>query len=450
MNKKHKIISLSVILVLLLVMTYFYMEQVFYPQEFPRGPTLTESDRVLIIAPHPDDEVICNGGLIHYCVENKIPVKAVIITDGDDGKTSPLIRYNESVNGTSILGLSEENVIFLGYRDGSLKNLLNDNWDYNNPFTAADGSTHTSYPYAYQKNATYSGANLQDNLKTIIDDFKPSVVIYPSGDDEQLDHQATSGFVEYTLTIMQYNGSKYTYLLHHLPHNWPSPRTYYPKYFLAPPSQLVGVENGPYWFIFNLNPLNEEIKEESFHAYNTQITSSSYLWSFLRKNELFAQYSTLNLTKKSGADNIDFLTGSPPSTLFYDAKGDVKDVEKYNSLDLQSLRIDIYENSSWISLKTVAAASPEGFYRVHLKIFNPDGVEMVKITVKNGSGELEKETNAKNSSRESIPVIMKNNTMLIKIPSNWFKNSSHFIISAESSLNSEIIDLTPWRVVKIT
>ncbi len=194
MKHKFKIILLLILFATLAVMSYSYSHLPFYPSDYPAGPSLSAGDRLLVIAPHPDDEVICNGGVISYAVENHIPVKVVVITDGNDTKTSALVRHNESINGTQVLGLNEDDIIFLGYKDGSLNNLLNYHWNYNNPYTASDGSKWTNYPYAFQKNATYCGNNLADNLRTVVTDFKPTIIIYPSGDDEQYDHQATNGF----------------------------------------------------------------------------------------------------------------------------------------------------------------------------------------------------------------------------------------------------------------
>jgi LmbE family N-acetylglucosaminyl deacetylase len=454
MDMKFKVILLLVSIVSLTVIVFSYSQLPFYPPDYPAGPTINAGDRVLIVAPHPDDEVICNGGVISYAVENHIPVKVVVVTDGNDTKTSPLIRHNETINGTEILGLGEENVTFLGYKDGSLRNLLNDNWNYNNPFTAADGSKQVTYPYAFQENATYCGANLAENLETIIVDFKPTIIIYPSGDDEQFDHQATSGFIEYTTQETGYNGSKYTYLLH-LPPDWPSPRSYYPEYYLVPPKQMVGVENGPEWFVFNLTTLEMRFKEQSLRSYKTQIVPSSYLLSFLRKNELFAKYPTLNVSKSTDNSSLsDFADSSKNLTnLFYDAAGDGKYHGKEKSLDIVSVGIDVNDaapnGKSWVSLKTVGEPSLDAVYNIHMNIFNPGGTERVKISVQNGSGEIQREVNG-SSIRNNIPVIIKNKTLVTEIPSDLFKNSSYFILSADTTKSGAIIDQTPWRVIKIT
>ncbi len=434
-----------------MVMAYSYSQLPVFPMEYPQGPSLNQSDRLLVVAPHPDDEVICNGGIVRYAVENHIPVKVVVVSDGDDTKNSPLIRHNETINGTKILGLNEDNIIFLGYHDGSIRNLLNDNWNYNTPFTAPDGSTNSHYPYSYQQNATYCGNNLASNLETVINDFHPTIIVYPSGDDEQLDHQATSGFIEYVTIKTEYNGSKYTYLLH-LPPNWPYQRSYYPDYYLTPPNELINVENGPKWYFFNINTINERLKEEAMYAYKTQITSSSYLLSFLRKNELYAVYPPLTVKIKSSANNSlnDYFNVSEvPPTLFYDAKGDGKYKGDPPSMDIVSVGIDLNNEGGFLSIKTEGPPVSSATYSIKLNIFKSSGTERIIIKAHHGSAQLIRDTSG-NSSTEKIPLIVRNNSMVFKIPPSLFNNSSKFIISADTSLNSAIHDQTPWRVIKIT
>ena len=449
MKLKYKIMLLSVLIVTLAFMAYSYSQIPFYTQEYPAGPSLNTGDRLLIVAPHPDDEVICNGGIIGYAVEHHIPVKVVVVTDGNDTKTSPITRHGETINGTKILGLNEEDVIFLGYNDGSLRSLLNDYWDNKNPFTAPDGSKQINYPYAHEKNASYSGSSLTNNLKTIITDFNPTIIVYPGGDDEQFDHQATSGFIEHATIQTGYSGSKYTYLLH-LPPNWPSPRSYYPEYYLVPPKQLVGMENGPKWSVFNLTTHQERLKEESLQAYRTQIVPSSYLLSFLRKNELFAEYSTINVSRNNA--NIteqDYARGlQVPSILFVDAAGDGKYHGKEEPWDILSAGMDIEKERSWISLKTVGKPVSSAVYNVRLNIFNPEGTQRVKISVDNGIARLERE-GIGTSTSEEIPLIIKNNTMIMEIPSNLFKNNPYFILSIDATKSGAVLDQTPWRVVKV-
>ncbi|CDG64866.1 MAG: hypothetical protein PWQ15_537 [Methanobacterium sp.] len=446
----YKIILGLILVVSLVVMSYSYSNLPFYPPDYPAGPSLGDGDRLLVIAPHPDDEVICNGGVIIHAVENHIPVKVVVITDGNDTRTSPLVRHNESINGTRVLGLNEDDIIFMGYKDGSLNQLLNHHWNYNNPYTAQDGTTTTNYPYAFQENATYCGSNLADNLKTVINNFKPTIILYPSGDDEQRDHQATSGFVEYVTTQTEYTGSKYTYLLH-LPPDWPSARDYYPEYYLNPPLQQVGLLNGPEWFVFNLTSYQEELKETAMLKYKTQIYPTSYLMSFVRKNELFAHYPTLNLSQSNLIiPKGEYRDGSrEPMPLFSDPCGDGKYQGKEESLDITTVGMDLNMDKAWLSIKTVSEPSPNGIYYVHLNLFHSTEVKRVMITVDKEKAKIQLEMDGE-SLKESIPLTIHNNTFLLELPSSLFTPHSYFTVNVDSTRFGAIYDQTAWRVVKIS
>src|SRR5665647_731993 len=85
--------------------------------KYPQGPNITSSDRVLIVAPHPDDETIAGAGVIRYCIENNIPVYIVVVTNGGSGNLG-ITRYHESLNATKILGLPPNDISFFEYTQG--------------------------------------------------------------------------------------------------------------------------------------------------------------------------------------------------------------------------------------------------------------------------------------------------------------------------------------------
>ena len=76
-------------------------------------------------------------------VNSGASVKIVVVTNGDAGGVSVgLMREGESVAAAQVLGLTEQDVIFLGYPDGSMLDI------YNAPspaqiFTSAAGRTST-------------------------------------------------------------------------------------------------------------------------------------------------------------------------------------------------------------------------------------------------------------------------------------------------------------------
>ena len=81
-----------------------------------------EVDNVLVLSPHPDDDVFACGGLIKHMSKNGAHVKVVYITDGVYGNVKDKIDYDlvakreqEAMVATKVLGVSEVN--FLRVRD---------------------------------------------------------------------------------------------------------------------------------------------------------------------------------------------------------------------------------------------------------------------------------------------------------------------------------------------
>jgi len=87
-----------------------------------------EADNVLVLSPHPDDDVFACGGLIKHLSKNGSHIKVVYITDGVYGNVKDKIdhdliakREHEAVTAAKVLKVSEVN--FLRIRDkGVTKN----------------------------------------------------------------------------------------------------------------------------------------------------------------------------------------------------------------------------------------------------------------------------------------------------------------------------------------
>ena len=87
-----------------------------------RFPTLKSIDglpeRVLVIAPHPDDEVLGCGGVLALHAMRGDRVRVVVLTDGAAGGDAEA-REAETRAAATVLGL--EQVEFLGLEDGGLE-----------------------------------------------------------------------------------------------------------------------------------------------------------------------------------------------------------------------------------------------------------------------------------------------------------------------------------------
>jgi len=91
--------------------------------------------KIIVFAPHPDDETLGCGGTIAKRISEGCEVLAVVMTDGRyaflnvldiDSDPTPeelkAIRKEEVKRATEILGVPEENLIFLDFVDRTLEN----------------------------------------------------------------------------------------------------------------------------------------------------------------------------------------------------------------------------------------------------------------------------------------------------------------------------------------
>lgn len=92
-------------------------------------PSLPLSDNTVIIAPHPDDEVIGCAGLIQALVERGTPPHVIILTGGEgshrgccDTSAGDIIaaRHQLTLDAAATLGLPESHIHCLNYPDGGV------------------------------------------------------------------------------------------------------------------------------------------------------------------------------------------------------------------------------------------------------------------------------------------------------------------------------------------
>lgn len=91
---------------------------------YPEQPASDGREGLVVVAPHPDDEVLMAAGLMAAAVKRGEPVNVIVLTHGDfDCRTSGRRRRAESLAGLSTLGVAPQHVFFLGYPDGYLSRL---------------------------------------------------------------------------------------------------------------------------------------------------------------------------------------------------------------------------------------------------------------------------------------------------------------------------------------
>ncbi|MCX5696004.1 MAG: PIG-L family deacetylase [Candidatus Omnitrophica bacterium] len=332
------------------------------PQEFPELEPFSKEDRVLVLAPHPDDEDLGCGGMMQRALKAGAQVKVAYLTCGDNNIFSIVFynklffpfrllslrkkdfitlghqRVHEAINAMKILGIQESDLIFLGYPDHGTDQMFIANWDHERPYRSSF-SGHSTVPYeesvGYQKE--FTADNIITDLKQIIFGYKPTKVFVTSPSDVNGDHWAN---YLYLMTALSDLGQRmpapkiYPYLIH-VP-GWPLPRHYHPSLEIEPPSKFFGDTLGLVnWRQLKLTEEEINKKYKAMRAYDTQFRISGfYLTAFVRQNELFGEFPYINLKKQ-------YTSGSSGK----------QSKEVVFTSDMQWIGYAIVDNVLWVKIK---------------------------------------------------------------------------------------------------
>ena len=286
-----------------------------------------DNDRILILAPHPDDETLGTGGVIQEAVRRHLPVKVVYLTNGDNNQWSFLVykkrpvlskkgllkmgelRRQEAIDAMRLLGLDEKNLVFLGYPDYGTLQMFTRYWGHTKPFKALLTKAR-QVPYASSPSfgETYVAENILSDLKTQLLQFKPTKVFVTNPSDTNRDHQAYYLFLRVALWDLKGwlpPPQIYPFIIHS--EKWPQPRGLQPDQPLQPPAALTDTRIN--WSILELTPDHIQQKAKALDAYKTQTAySAKYLNSFVRTNELFGDLPEILLRRSpDGEINWDEL-----------------------------------------------------------------------------------------------------------------------------------------------
>lgn len=165
--------------------------------------TLSPLDRVLVMAPHPDDEALGCGGLIQQAVALGARVRVVFQTDGDNNPWPQRYveqrwtidvdcrrrwgarRRQEALRSVQTLGLQAEDAVFFGLPDQGLTSL------------------HQT------RDAHALGLHVAE-----LKNFRPTLLVVPSDEDNHPDHVASHALVQEALRQAGLALPQWAYLIH--------------------------------------------------------------------------------------------------------------------------------------------------------------------------------------------------------------------------------------------
>src|SRR5579875_812976 len=246
----------------------------------------TAQTRLLVVAPHPDDETIGAAGYTQETVAAGGQVRVVVITSGDGFRRAAIAHFHslrltpaqfldfgytrerETVAAEGLLGVTPAHIDFLGFPDRGTQAIWTDGYTADKPYRdPLTGSDHVPYRNALHPGAPYDAAELQGELEAIIRSFQPNVILLPDPNDFHPDHKAATEFTNAALADLDYRGAAlYGYLAHH--GEWPTPIGDHPSAFLVPPLDLLHTGSG--WHALALPTPVRVTKRAALPQYKTQ------------------------------------------------------------------------------------------------------------------------------------------------------------------------------------
>lgn len=266
--------------------------------------------RVLVFAPHPDDETLGAGGLIQAALRQGGQVRVVFFTSGDgfrlagertlgrlrmhpgDFRQLGELRQEEARQAISHLGLGGDDAAFLGFPDRGISRLWREHWSgkpFRSPYT---GATAVPYKNTAAPGAPYTGAELLRQVGDEMSRFQPTLVVMPGPQDHHPDHLGTHLFATRALDEARQRGETWApgaaiweYTIH--ADHWPSPLGLDSLRGKAPAPVPLSAGNAP-WRKLDLTSAEEEAKRAALDAHKSQVrVMSRFLYSFVQPVEYF-------------------------------------------------------------------------------------------------------------------------------------------------------------------
>jgi len=266
--------------------------------------------RLLVVAPHPDDEALGAAGLIQRVRARGGTVRVVLLTSGDgfpegvelvdriahprpsDYRGYGAMRERETRAAMSMLGVPVNDIAFLGFPDEGLCRiastyLFDKRRAFESPYTNRERPPATEQ---IVRGVKYRGVDLRRELERIVEEYRPTLLAVPHPEDEHPDHCSTHIFVREALEVVSSQAQGRLHVLHYLVHfgQWPLTAGSGAGSTLNPPDGFP--RNEGRWTSLTLTAAEASTKKRALRAYSTQMqVIGRFLIAFGRSNELFLE-----------------------------------------------------------------------------------------------------------------------------------------------------------------
>lgn len=275
---------------------------------------LGAQERLLVLAPHPDDESLGAGGLVAAVIARGGAARVLTLTAGDGypeavtletgiaaPQASDFLRFGarrigELRRAVAALGGGRARSDVLGFPDGALSLLVPPRAGATALRSPSTGAERAPYAEALVPGAPYDGETLRELVVRALDDFAPTLVALPVPRDQHPDHASTGrlGLDALARREARAGGAatpprRLFYVVHwnEHPDGWPRERSAdeTASLALAWPSSLP-VAAGSVVCVLALSPQEIAAKRAGILAHaSQQAMMGAYLRSFARASE---------------------------------------------------------------------------------------------------------------------------------------------------------------------
>ena len=451
---------------LLVLILFFAPGRAFSTENYP-ALTLNENDRILILAPHPDDEVVGTGGVIQEAIRLKRPLKVVYLTNGDNNELAFIVydkrlvlspkefirlgevRKKEAVAAMNFLGVPKDNLIFLGYPDFGTMNILTGYWDPAKPFKSLlTRVAKVPYQDCLSPGAPYVGQSILNDLESILADFKPTKIFVTNFVDTNGDHRSMGLFLQVALWDLEGKIPSVKicpYLVHAA--GWPAPRGFHPDLKLLPPGNLANTD--VQWEFLNLFPEQIQRKKKAIGFYKSQIIyNPPYLYTFARQNEIFGVYPPIFLQDQPGEpiDWIDLEKRQENKSHLVDEKSPTLKIIQSLAYAQKEGFLDIKMNfrllaDKWLGLNIYLLG-----YRKDVPF-----ADMPKFRIHIFGNKIRAiYANRKRVVIENVSIKKTPEGVILQFPLSVLKDPEYILSCTKTHINKVTIDLTAWRILIVS
>ena len=432
---------------------------------FPIKPVLDQNDRILVFAPHPDDETLGCAGVIQQAVAMKLPVRIVWLTYGDNNEWSFMfyrkhfvflpgsvremgeVRHAEGVAAAEILGVDPNQLAFLGYPDFGTLTIWYEHWANRPPLESMLTRVNkVPYANAFRPGASYKGEDILNDIEENLREFKPTKVFVSHPSDHNVDHQALYLFTRVALWDLENEmcPELYPYLVHF--ERWPSPQGLLKGRPILPPEPLAGIID---WGVAPLSSGQVNGKESALRAHRSQLDySKNYLNSFVRANELFGDFAPVVASVLQ--TNNEVLTGRRHQFPIFQQQ--LNDEERTNFVGIEKMSV-ARENDDLVA---TVRLSKHLFGGVSASIFafgyrdDQPFAQMPKLRINIGEIWHDVLDQDRKLPKNTVQIHRRGQELTLRIPLKALGDPQRLLTCVHTYyLDVDPLDWAEWRVVEI-